>query len=977
MDGQLCSIPPNETNFPVAWASALIQRAKALRTGSDADRRWSLSECGLTEADWAQVLEWGLRCPANAVPHPQTVVGALLFLALSAAVARTQDGNEALWAAVSKRMNPHLHRSYFGTVDYPIDVTRRGLQDVCERSRLRHQIDMPGKHRYWRTVMLQIGFTPKGAAARLHYWLLGYGVPESIATLLEEDDENGSSRFRDLWWGLQRWQQGALDQRHRGALLENTWYSPCLQKAIEEGYRHRAYIHPAQLRVEDESDEATLFSPALLRDDAFTLALSPTPPARFLAQPALPFRVVVGSQTINLFHDDNGRLKLEGGSAKVGRGIRQFEVKAYQSGDLVYRQLVELWQEEDDMTIFDGKSGKRTRDVATFVAETGHPYVVLSRADVELRPRAARIESANDDWRFHVFPNGLPVSLGAYVEDFPIWTLSRSSQAVRRRKAGVLEIRFESMTRVNLLAVPENGKYIQSFRIAGRTFKGSSGGLDLSPTLNLDRKLVPAVLNGGELVDVELRVVERFTGMAYRDSSFGWVTVPESSVVDGAEFEGRELVVSWSNKNSGDDCWLMLGEQPLRSQPEIVRRQKMRGTGESLRLRFGLMNEEKERRVKLVSNVIYCGQLERVHTTSGWHEMTLREPSVRAVDYDVHVWERGAYGPRRIDAHNLAIDPNGESISVSASAVKDPLGWAISLDGLCLGSRFHIEPLTEDAAWQDICTGWIEVLSLKSSVERDIEWEKLACHLKWWQFPVLMKPFRGALEERVSNDKSGTFRAWCDKMSDETMIPQDTEANYVVPFRHFLWRFAPSSVECISLLSGSWNKASGWFSDEYRVLFTELRFLLTSHPVLLSRMICEALSAKEQEELSKLRVVNTRDLFTKERDPKGVSLVKAQVSALYKDFIECVCHFAGVPSEAAGGTDRLRARTLEELKSWTDKTDLDSVYFQKYVVLPAELMFKGIAGKDDQMQIAIARSPASRAFLVCHLVSKFGMGVTV
>jgi hypothetical protein len=977
MNGQLCSIPPNEADFPVAWASALIQRAKALRTGPDADRRWSLSECGLAEADWAQVLEWGVTCPANAIPNPQTVVGALLFLALSAAVARTQDGNEALWAAVSKRMNPRLHRSYFGTVDYPIDVTRRGLQDLCERSRLRHQIDMPGKHRYWRTVMLQIGYTPKGAAARLQYWLLGYGVPESIATLLEEGDENGSSRFRDLWWGLQKWQQGALDQRQRGTLLENSWYSPCLQKAIEEGYRHRAYIHPAQLRVEDESDEATLFSAALLRDTAFTLALSSTLPSRFLAQPPLPFRIVVGKQTINLFHDENGSLKLEGGPVKVGRGIRELEVKAYQSGDLIYRQRIELWQEEDDITIFDYKSGKRTRDLATFVAETGHPYVVLTRADVELRPGASTIESANDGWRFHVFPNGLPVGLSAYVEDFPIWTLSGSSQVGRRRKAGVVEIRFESMTRANLLAVPENGKRILSFRIVGRTFRGHAGSLDLSPTLNLDRKLAPAVLEGGELVEVELRIVERFTGMAYRDSSFGWITVPELSVVDGAEFEGRELVVSWSHKKAGDDCWLMLGKQPLRSQPEIVRRQKMRGTGEPLRLRFGLMNEEKERRVKLVSNVIYCGQLERVLTLAGRHHISFREPSVRAVDYEVHVWERGEYGPRRIDAQDFAIGQNGENISVNDSAVKSPLGWAISLEGRCLGSRFHIEPRAEDDAWHDICAGWMEVFSSASSVAHDNEWETLARHLRWWQFPALMKPFREALEERVRDDKPGTFRAWCDKMNDETVIPRDTEPDYVVPFRHFLWRFTPSREECVSLLFGRWDKPSGWFSDEYRVLFTELSFLLTSHPVLLSRLICEALSAKEQEELSKLRIVNTRDLFTRERDPKGVSQVKAQVTALYKDFVECVCHFAGVPSQEAGNTDRLKARTLEELKSWTDKSDLDSMYFQKYVVLPAELMFKGIAGSDDQMQIAIARSPACRAFLVCHLVRKFGMDVTV
>ena len=159
------------------------------------------------------------------------------------------------------------------------------------------------------------------------------------------------------------------------------------------------------------------------------------------------------------------------------------------------------------------------------------------------------------------------------------------------------------------------------------------------------------------------------------------------------------------------------------------------------------------------------------------------------MDYEVHVWERGEYGPRRIDAQDFAIGKNGENISVNDSAVKCPLGWAISLEGRCLGSRFHIEPRAEDDAWHDICAGWMEVFSSASSVAHDNEWETLARHLRWWQFPALMKPFREALEERVRDDKPGTFRAWCDKMNDEAVFPRDTEPDYVVPFRHFLWRF--------------------------------------------------------------------------------------------------------------------------------------------------------------------------------------------
>jgi hypothetical protein len=224
-----------------------------------------VAECGLTEEDWEQLLDWGRSCPQRAVPSPDTLVGGLIFLSFAAAVARTQDGNEALWAGVADHMNAALLRSYCGSVRYPLDATRKSIRDACDLGGMRHQIDMPGKHRYWRTVMLQIGFTSKAAAERLPLWLLGYSLPESVATLLHVDDANGSSQFRHLWRSLQQWQNGATDESVRRKLLGNAWFPRELEKTLLEGLKWKGYGRSSQLRAEDEDDAAALFAPALLR----------------------------------------------------------------------------------------------------------------------------------------------------------------------------------------------------------------------------------------------------------------------------------------------------------------------------------------------------------------------------------------------------------------------------------------------------------------------------------------------------------------------------------------------------------------------------------------------------------------------------------------------------------------------------------------------------------------------------------------
>jgi len=977
----MCSLAAHGGGSASAWVSVLLLRARGLRSASSFDERWSLTECHLEEENWADLLLWGSLCPDTAVPDPETLVGSVMFLALSAAVARTLEGNESLWAAVADQISPALRRSYFGSSTYPSDTTRRCIRQACERLHLRHQTDMPGKHRYWRTVMLQIGFAPKSAAERLPIWLLGYSLPESVATLLQTDDANGSTRFRALWHRLQQWQRGEGSEQLRGELIDNSWF-PLSGATLLDTLKRKGYRTLAQLRVEDEDDSATLFGPALLKQDRFTLVLSPNPPVQFLDKNMLPCQIRVGGQVLDLIRGEDGPLRIEGGFVEVSRGSRELEVKAFQAGDIVYREQVQIWQQEDDITIFNGRHGQRVRDVRTFVAEAGCPYTILTPSDVILLPPAARIESANDAWRFHVYSDGLPEGLTAMAEQFPLWTLARTAGVQASEKAGTVELRAESMTLARLRAVASSGQTVRSFRVAGQTFLGSSGSITLSPAMEWDGRMVPAILEGGQRVELEMCTEEEPTGAAYADETGAWVSLEASAAVDGADLEGRKLVVNWRGRrrrhsaqdpprHSHEDCWLMLGDQPLRSQPDVVRSQQLRGMGESLALRFGLMNQHSPG-LTLGSSTMYCGQLRRVQRDGVWYRLQLRELSMRASEYRVHVWERGAAVPRVLDPTEVECDAQGAILSIMLDSAPAPLGWALSLGRLWKGSRFHVDPATGDAAWAAVCAGWLEIFG--GQAKREGAWEALAVCLRWWKFPVLMQPFLTAVEARVWAEPSATFRAWVREKDGGNILCPGADTDYLVPFRTLLWRFRPDSALCSTLLAGLWRRGSEMFADGYGLLFPELRFLLSSHPILLARMMCEAIGELEREELRKVATVSTENPPYREKHRQQKAHIEQQSRALLHLFVQSVGAWGGVAPDGRSALPLLEAKALEDLKSWTERTNLDSMYFKRHITRPAEATFRGKHTNDAQLKVAIARSPATRAFLTYHLVERFGMG---
>ena len=137
---------------------------------------------------------------------PTVELPGLLLLLVGAAVARSLDQDEPLWHMVAESCSDVLRRAWFNSNDYPLDELRAAVREACNTLAIRNQLDLPqGKHRYWRTVQLQFGFSAKVSAGRLPYWLAGYSVPETIKALLSNDDLNRSKDFQVLWAFLSTW----------------------------------------------------------------------------------------------------------------------------------------------------------------------------------------------------------------------------------------------------------------------------------------------------------------------------------------------------------------------------------------------------------------------------------------------------------------------------------------------------------------------------------------------------------------------------------------------------------------------------------------------------------------------------------------------------------------------------------------------------------------------------------------------------
>jgi hypothetical protein len=894
-------------------------------------------------------------------------MGGVMLLALSSAVARSLEKDEALWSSVADACSPPLRREIFGTNDYPVGESRNSLSEACHHLGLRNQLNLPGKHRYWRTVLLQFGFSAKVGMERLPFWLTGYGVPETVRELLTEGRANSSLRFQELWKDLERWGRSGRDPAVEDRLQSNPWYPweshAKLCAGLSAG-RHQT-SHPSP-RAEDEDDSLSLFAPPRLRDETIDLALSHHIPLEIANSSTPVLRVFVeGLGSRALVRDANGKRKIGDGSFRVGiydaleKPVR--EIRVFGTTGVIYQERFAIWEEED-VTLFRGRSGIRVRDLASFVPDVGCPYALIARSYVQLDSASGRIDytERSNDLCLYRFPRGLPKGLSALVEGVVVWSLTDARNFLRSTMPGAsLVVRELSATRLNLALHLPTPWMAERFRFAGNLFTGNSGALACSPAFPYLRKSAQAVVTqSGESRFVEISATKRgptAPGAAFQRSDGIWSEVNCDEPLDAGALQGRTMAIRW-DVHRADDPWLTLGDQPLRPDPHISRRQRITAMGEPLQLRFGLMNEDFTARLSLAPAVYSSGLLVRARETVDLCQLDLREAAEIADELRIWVWERGCTAPRLIPRDEVEADRAKTTLSILKLSVRDPIGWALALGGHWQGARFHAEFRSEN--WASIFNAWSQLLASGEN------WQRLAATLRWWRFPVLMEPFKSIAKDQILRHPVSTIRAWTESQSIDHMCLIGTEDHYVSPLRNLLWSYKPTLRDCVELWSVQESDVLDCFSRGEISIASSL--LMRSHPVLLARIVCELLWDKETKEEAQIPLVYRGALYKREPDP--AALRRSEMK--YRQLFDIAISFA--QRHAACG-EELRMEALDQLRSWSDSSPLDDRYFQNNILKSADELFEQPMSDTTRLKVAVARSPACCAYIFCHLLTKHGI----
>ena len=170
---------------------------------------------------------------------PGTHALALLFLAYSAEIVRTEGCEGEMWLLIRNSLRKDLAAEFFFENGLSKPWLREATELVCRRLRIRHAFGREGEQGWLRTVYLQFGMT-KAGCKRLPYWLSGYSMPVAVEALLDQKQEIFSPSFYSLWRVLYEYRNGGLSEREATKkLIANAWAGPqftpdLLQFAMQE-----------------------------------------------------------------------------------------------------------------------------------------------------------------------------------------------------------------------------------------------------------------------------------------------------------------------------------------------------------------------------------------------------------------------------------------------------------------------------------------------------------------------------------------------------------------------------------------------------------------------------------------------------------------------------------------------------------------------------------------------------------------------
>ena len=342
-----------------------------------------------------------------------TEAAGCLLLLLASESARRTAGEGVVWAAVRGRFSEST-RSVLFVQGQPRGLFKTAIEAAARKLDLRHVFGIEGTQNYYLSVYLQFGFTQKGME-RLAHWLAGQPSTQANMYLLGDYGRQMVSKsFVKLWDALRNYRKNNITEtRTRQILSSSPWVLPDWTDELLKQARRHQELGTADRGQADDSEQA---------------------PPQFLENPRLqwnwPEAPVFSSAVINLADFD---LTAERYKVRVGEKALTTLVAAddgaYSSypeeigllterptlvasiiddnGDTQASQLVELWDQDEDVELFDLQSGRRF-DAYSKRRQTNRAYGLLASPDLAVEPSDLQfheIGSESNTKRLYLLPS--------------------------------------------------------------------------------------------------------------------------------------------------------------------------------------------------------------------------------------------------------------------------------------------------------------------------------------------------------------------------------------------------------------------------------------------------------------------------------------------------------------------------------------------------------------------------------------------
>ena len=370
-----------------------------------------------------------------------TEAAGCLLLLLASESARRRASEGLVWSAVRGQF-AERPRSILFMQGQPRGLFKVAIEAAARKLDLRHVFGIEGTQNYYLSVYLQFGFTQKGME-RLAHWLAGQPSTQAIMYLLGDHGQRMASQsFVRLWDALRNYRRNNISEsQSRQILANNPWVLPDWTDELLKQARRHQELGTADQSQASRGEQAL---PQFLENPRLRWSW-PVPPVFSSAVVNLAdfdlaaerYHVKVGAKTLTtLVAADSGAYSSHPEQIVLLPETPELVASMVDSnGDTQASQLLELWNQNEDIELFDLQTGRRL-DGYSNQRTPSKEYGLLTSTDLAVEPSNLPFHEIGFDSnskRLYLLPSNNEHPVRVTLSGEEIWNSSIDGGTLPRR----------------------------------------------------------------------------------------------------------------------------------------------------------------------------------------------------------------------------------------------------------------------------------------------------------------------------------------------------------------------------------------------------------------------------------------------------------------------------------------------------------------------------------------------------------------